>query len=105
VSGPGPQIGGQIDDLRASLESAPHPGHRCSVRQRAEDERAALEMRVVVGDEADLVPTQARAFSLSLVGTGEMKLERLMARDEGAQLAAGVAGRAEHPNGKFMHGE
>ena len=75
------------------------------MRQRAEDERASFQMRVVMSDEADVLPSKARHLSLSLVGTGEMEGERRMARDEGAQLAAGVAGRAEHPNGKFMHRE
>jgi len=28
-----------------------------------------------------------------------------MVRDEGAQLAAGIARRAEHPDGNFMHEE
>jgi hypothetical protein len=62
-------------------------------------------MRIVVGDEAHVVPAKTRQLSLSLVGAGEMELEGRMARDEGAQLAAGIARRAEHPDGKFMHGE
>jgi hypothetical protein len=62
-------------------------------------------MRVVVRDESHLLTTQARPRSLSLVGRGEMEVKRRMLRDEGAQLAAGVARRAEHPNGKFMHRE
>ena len=75
------------------------------MRQRAEDERASVQMCVVMSDEAHVLPSKTRHLSLSLVGAGEMERERRMAHNEGAQLAAGIAGRAEHPNGKFMHRE
>ena len=75
------------------------------MRQRTEHQAASFEVGVVVRDESHLSATQARAFSFSLVGGGEMEVKRGMVRDEGAQLAAGIARRAEHPDGKFMHGE
>jgi hypothetical protein len=75
------------------------------MRQCAEDERATVEVRVVVCDEADLLRAKTYPFALPLIGGGEMELEAGMARDEGAQLSTGVAGRAEHPDGNFMHGE
>ena len=75
------------------------------MRQCAEDERAALEVRVVVCNEANLLRTQTYPFALPLIGGGEMELEAGMARDEGAQLSTGVAGRAEHPDRNFMHSE
>jgi hypothetical protein len=56
-----------------------------------------------VRDEAHLLSAEARALPLPLVGRREMESKRGMSRDEGAQLAAGIAGRAEHPDGKFMH--
>lgn len=71
----------------------------------AEDQGAPIQVRIVVSDEANLLTTQARAFPLSLVGARELETKTRMVRDEGAQLAAGVAGRAEHPDGKFMHAE
>ena len=98
-------MGGEIDDLRARGAGAAHPGRRGAVRQRAEDEGAPVEMRIVVRDEPHLLSTEARALALSLVGRGEMEGESGMVRDEGAQLAAGIAGRPEHPDGKFMHRE
>jgi hypothetical protein len=75
------------------------------MRHGAEYEGASLQMGVIVRDESHLPTTKPRALSLSLVGGSEMELERGMLRDEGAQLAAGIARRAEHPDGKFMHGE
>jgi hypothetical protein len=75
------------------------------MRERAEDQGAPVQVRVIMGDEADVLPTQARTLPLSLVGAGEMEVKRRMTRDESAQLAAGIAGRAEHPDGKFMHEE
>ena len=75
------------------------------MRQRAEDERALLQLRVVVSDEPHIESTKTCLFAPALVGAGETELEPRMTRDEGAQLSAGIAGRAEHPNGKFMHRE
>ena len=75
------------------------------MRERAEDERASLQVRVVMSDEAYVVSTQSRTFSPLLIGAGEVETKRRVARDEGTQLAAGIAGRPEHPDGKFMHGE
>ncbi len=75
------------------------------MRQRAENQSALFQMRIIVRDESHLLATQARTFSLSLVGGREMEVERGVLRDEGAQLTAGIARRAEHPNGKFMHRE
>lgn len=75
------------------------------MRQRAEDELAAVEVGVVVRDEAHVLATEARALPAPLVGAGEMQAEPWMARDECAELAAGVSGRAQDSNGNFMHGE
>lgn len=75
------------------------------MRQGAEYEGAAVELGVIVRDESHLLSTQAGARSLSLVGRGETEVKRGMSGDEGAELAAGVAGRAEHPDRNFMHGE
>ena len=82
-----------------------HPRRRRTVRQRAEDERALLQLRIIVGDEPHVESAQACLFPPALVGAGEAELEPRMTRDEGAQLSAGVTGRAKHPDGKFMHGE
>ena len=73
--------------------------------ERTEDQGAPFQMRIVVSDEANILTTQTRTLSLSLVGAGELKTKPRMVRDEGAQLTAGIAGRAEHPDGKFMHAE
>ena len=75
------------------------------MRQRAEDERAAIQVGVIVGDKTHVLTTQARTFSPPLVGAGEVEVKPGMLRDEGTQLTAGIAGRAEHPDGNFMHGE
>lgn len=75
------------------------------MRQRAEDEGAAVQVSVIVGDEADVLTTQACALSPPLVGAGEVEAKRGVPRDEGTQLTTGIAGRAEHPDGKFMHKE
>ncbi len=75
------------------------------MRQCAEDERAVLEVRIVMGDEAHVLTAETRALSLSLVGAGEVEAKRGMLRDEGAQLTTGIAGCAEHPDGNFMHRE
>jgi hypothetical protein len=75
------------------------------VRQRAEDERAAVQIRVVVSNEPHILTTESRALSSPLIGTGEMEAKRRVLRDEGTQLTASIAGRAEHPDGKFMHEE
>jgi hypothetical protein len=75
------------------------------VRQRAEDERAPVQVRVIGGDEAHVSTTQACALSPPLIGAGKVKMKRRVLRDEGTQLTAGIAGRAEHPDRKFMHEE
>jgi hypothetical protein len=75
------------------------------VRQRAEDQRAALQVRIVVGNEPHLLTTEPCALAPPLVGAGEVKAKSRVLRDEGTQLTAGIAGRAEHPDGKFMHEE
>jgi hypothetical protein len=75
------------------------------VWQGAENQRAAVEVRIVVSDEAHFLTPQACALALSFVGAGELETKTGMVRDEAAQLAAGVTGRAKHPDGKFMHGE
>jgi hypothetical protein len=75
------------------------------VWQGAEDQGTAVEVRIVVSDEAYPLTPQARTFPLSLVGAGELETKTRMLRDEGAQLATGITGRAEHPDGKFMHEE
>lgn len=75
------------------------------MRQRAEDKSAAVQVSVIVGDEAYVLATQARALSPSLIGAGEVEAKRGVPRDEGTQLTTGIAGRAEHPDGEFMHKE
>ena len=75
------------------------------MRKRGEDERAPLELGVIVSDEPHVESPKTCLFAPALVGAGETELEARMTRDEGAQLSTGIAGRAEHPNGKFMHGE
>ena len=103
--GPRPQVRGQIHRLRARHDDAMNPRRRRAVRQRAEHEVAAIEVRVIVRDEAHVLATEACSLSAPLVGAGEMQAERWVACDERAQLAAGVSGRAQNSNGKFMHGE
>ena len=100
-----PEVGREIDDFRTGRERAMHPRRRRTVRQRAEHERALLQLRVIVGDEPHVETSQTCLFAPALVGAGEAEVELRMARDEGAQLSAGITGRAEHPDGKFMHGE
>jgi hypothetical protein len=75
------------------------------VRQRAEDERARLQVRVVMSNETHFLTAEACAFPPSLVRGGEVETKRRMLRDEGTQLTAGVAGRAEDPDRNFMHEE
>jgi hypothetical protein len=99
------EVRGEIHGLAARRHDALNPWRRGAVRQRAEDQVAAVEIRVVVGDELHVVASEARALSAPLVGAGEMQTEPRMARDERAELAAGVPGRAQDSNGNFMHGE
>ena len=58
-----------------------------------------------MGDEAHVLTAEACALAPPLVGAGEVEPERRVPHEEGAQLATGIAGGAEHPDGKFMHEE
>jgi hypothetical protein len=73
--------------------------------KRAEHERASFQIRVIVRHEAHLVTAEACTLSLPLVGGSEVEAKRRVSRDEGAQLAAGISGCAEHADRKFMHAE
>ena len=100
-----PQIRGQVHRLGACPDDALDPWRGRAVGQRAEDEVAAVEVRVVVRDEAHVLATEACSLSAPLVGAREMQAERWVAYDERAELAAGIPGRAQDSNGKFMHRE
>lgn len=58
-----------------------------------------------MGNEAYVAATQASGLPPSLIGAREVETQRWVLRNEGAQLATGVAGGAEHPDRKFMHEE
>jgi hypothetical protein len=101
----GSQIRGEIHHFRSRLERAAYPGRGGAMGERAEYERASFQFRVVVGNEANLVTAEVYTLSPPLVRRSEVEAERRVSRDEGAQLAAGIAGRTEHPDRKFMHAE
>ena len=75
------------------------------MRKRGENERASLEIRVVGGNEADLLPAEPRVLAPALVRAREVEAQSRMMAKEGAQLASGITGGAEHADRKFMHGE
>jgi hypothetical protein len=98
------QIRREIDYLGPGIECPTHPWCRSAMRERGEDERAPFEIRVVMGNEAYLLPAEPGALTPALICTGEVEAQARMMTNEGAQLASGITGGAEHPNGKFMHG-
>lgn len=75
------------------------------MRQRAEDQRALLELCIIVGDEAHIDSSEPRTLATPFVGAREAELEGGVTRNESAQLTSGVTGRAEHSNRNFMHVE
>lgn len=102
---PGTQVGRQIDGLRSRLACTRDPRSGRAMRQRAEDQRALLELRVIVGDEAHLDPAEPCTLTAPFIGARETELEGGVTRNESAQLTSGVTGRAEHSNRNFMHVE
>lgn len=58
-----------------------------------------------MSDESDVRASEARALAAPLVCGREREIESRMTSDEGAQLAASIAARAEDSNRDSMHAE
>jgi hypothetical protein len=102
---PRPQVRREVDHLGAGSARVSDPLGRGAVGEGAEDERGVAERRVVGADEGDLAPPNAGALAPPLAGRREGELQARVRRGERAELAPGVAARAEDPYRNLMHFE
>jgi len=73
--------------------------------QGTEHERGVAERGIIGGDELNGTPTDTRPRTTLVVGGRECELELRMIENERAQLASGVAARAQDSHGCSIHQE
>lgn len=101
----GAQVRREVDHPRPLLSSGSHPGFRRAVWQGAENEGRIADRRVLGGGERHLMSAETGRRPPLIIGGSEREFELWMMENEGTELAARIAARAEHSYRYSIHPE